>query len=130
VKLNPPLRAIWLAFFGGALGSVARYLVALQLSTPITLLVVNLLGAGFLGYVNGASGGTKPRFATAESKWFWGAGFAGGFTTMSGLAMAFILLNPGWGVLLSVVYLVGQMVLGIGCYLVGFRLGRGAWPSV
>jgi len=130
LKLNPPPRALLLAFLGGALGSVLRFLVGEVLDTPTTLLVVNLLGSAFLGWVNGSSQADKPRFASAESKWFWGAGFAGGFTTMSGLALAFVLLTGSLGVTLGALFLVAQLAFGLVFYASGFRAGKGAWPSV
>ena len=43
---------------------------------------MNIAGAGLLGFVH------SPAFKVSEKKKsFWGAGFAGGFTTMSGLAL-------------------------------------------
>lgn len=119
-----------LAFLGGALGSVLRFSIGEVLDTPTTLLVVNLLGSAFLGWVNGSSGGPKPKFVTAEAKWFWGAGFAGGFTTMSGLALGFILLTAQIGAVMGIVYLLAQLFFGLICYGSGFRAGRGEWPSV
>lgn len=130
MKLNPPPRAVLLAFLGGALGSVLRFSIGEVLDTPTTLLVVNLLGSAFLGWVNGSSGGPKPKFVTAEAKWFWGAGFAGGFTTMSGLALGFILLTAQIGAVMGIVYLLSQLFFGLICYGSGFRAGRGEWPSV
>ena len=123
-----PARAIRLVFVGGALGSVARYLVGLQFITPITLLVVNLLGAAFIGYINGAPAGS--RLATQENRWFWATGFAGGFTTMSGLALAFVLLDGVIGGLAAAAYLLLQMMLGLALYSLVYRLRQGAWPRV
>lgn len=131
MALNPPARAYGLAFAGGALGTLARMTVQLFLSNAISLFVVNLAGAGFLGWVNGKSAHPdKPRFASAGKKWFWGAGFAGGFTTMSGLAMAFVLMVGNLGVIAGLVYILVQFVAGLFAYALGYRLGKGAWPSV
>ena len=78
-------------FFGGATGSLARYLiwlgveqvgVSLLLVEVVATAIVNIAGAGLLGFVH------SPAFKVSEKKKsFWGAGFAGGFTTMSGLAL-------------------------------------------
>lgn len=131
MALNPPARAYGLAFAGGALGTLARMSVQFFLNNAASLFVVNLLGAGFLGWVNGKSQHPEtPRFVSAGKKWFWGAGFAGGFTTMSGLAMAFVLMVGNFGVMAGLVYILVQFVAGLFAYALGFKLGKGAWPSV
>lgn len=79
-----------LVFLGGALGAFARYVlggslelvIGANLASSLSLLLVNVLGAMFLGIVN-----FHPRFANEAQKSFWAAGFCGGFTTMSGIAL-------------------------------------------
>lgn len=79
-----------LVFLGGALGALLRYLVGgvLELTLgatnagSISLLIVNVFGAAFLGYTT-----TNPSFASEDQRSFWSAGFCGGFTTMSGIAL-------------------------------------------
>ncbi|MEN9989366.1 MAG: hypothetical protein RL508_345 [Actinomycetota bacterium] len=127
--MNPPLRSIGIAFAGGALGSVLRLLVGETFDNLTTLIVVNLLGTAFLGWVNGSALGPKKRFASAGSKVFWGAGFAGGFTTMSGLAFAFVVLAGSATATLAAVYLVAQLFFGVVVYASAFRAGSGAWPN-
>ena len=129
MAMNPPAKAFGLVFLGGALGSALRFLVGEVFDTPTTLLIVNLMGAAFLGWVNGSSQGPKPRFVTAESKWFWGAGFAGGFTTMSGLAMGFVLLSAQTGATIGVVYLLAQLFFGLVTYGSGYYAGKKVWPG-
>jgi CrcB protein len=130
LALNPPPRAIALTSAGGAAGTLLRALIGLGFETPVTLLIVNLLGAAFLGYINGVSGREKPRFHSAGAKWFWGAGFCGGFTTMSGLALAFVMFTADYGVIASLVYVLIQFAAGLLAYALAFRIGRGAWPNV
>ena len=109
-------------FAGGALGSIARYLVWLGVEqVGLSLLVfdlvatsvVNIAGAGFLGFVHGR------RFKASEkAKAFWGSGFAGGFTTMSGLALITAGANLGLSEI-GYLYWLGvaaQFVLGILAY--------------
>ena len=109
------LKLIGLVFAGGALGTLLRYLFAeltswivvdqnafaigadwsasagseifnpaapqiATLSGIIALTLANALGAGALGWFNG-----DRRFNTDARRAFWSVGFAGGFTTMSGL---------------------------------------------
>ncbi len=80
----------FLVFLGGGLGSLLRYALGsgLELSLGSTLagmlslFIVNVTGAFFLGIVS-----FHPFFANETRKSFWGSGFAGGFTTMSGVAL-------------------------------------------
>ena len=79
-----------LVFLGGALGALIRYVVGgsleltlgASLAGSLSLLIVNVVGAFFLGYTT-----TNKRFASEDLKSFWAAGFCGGFTTMSGIAL-------------------------------------------
>jgi CrcB protein len=80
----------FLVFLGGGLGSLLRYALGsgLELSLGSTLagmlslFIVNVTGAFFLGIVS-----FHPFFANENRKSFWGSGFASGFTTMSGVAL-------------------------------------------
>jgi fluoride ion exporter CrcB/FEX len=49
---------------------------------------------------------------------------------MSGLAMAFVLMVGNFGVMAGLVYILVQFVAGLFAYALGFKLGKGAWPSV
>ena len=78
-------------FFGGALGTLARLVVGLIVDGAnlenlvgqlVSTSIVNVSGALLLGIVN-----TIGAQRSDAWKGFWGAGFAGGFTTMSGLAL-------------------------------------------
>lgn len=83
-----------LVFLGGGLGSLLRYLLAAvleigigaNLAGSLSLYVVNISGAVFLGITTG--------FNSESAKLFWGAGFAGGFTTMSGVAIFLYTQTP------------------------------------
>ena len=83
-------RDFLLVFLGGALGALLRYLVGgslelalgASLAGSLSLLLVNVIGATFLGYTT-----TNKRFASEDQRSFWSAGFCGGFTTMSGIAL-------------------------------------------
>ena len=115
-------------FLGGAIGSIARFLVILgvdelalqDLSQELVATsIVNLAGAFLLGfvYVIGAS-------RSDTWKGFFGSGLAGGFTTMSGLALITAGVELG---LSSVGYLYWmavaiQLVLGILTYWLGTQL--------
>jgi fluoride ion exporter CrcB/FEX len=104
------------------MGSVARYLVWLGVEqVGLSLLVfdfvatsvVNIAGAGFLGFVH------SRRFKASEkAKAFWGSGFAGGFTTMSGLALITAGANLGLSEIGYLYWLAvaSQFVIGILAY--------------
>ena len=115
-------------FLGGAIGSIVRCLVILgvdgltlqDLSQELVATsIVNLTGAFLLGFVHliGAS-------RSDAWKGFFGPGLAGGFTTMSGLALITAGAELG---LSSVGYLYWiavaiQLVLGIFTYWLGTKL--------
>ena len=80
----------FLVFLGGGLGCLLRYAIGSgfeltlgsTLAGMLSLFIVNVTGAFFLGIVS-----FHPFFANENRKSFWGSGFAGGFTTMSGVAL-------------------------------------------
>ena len=81
---------LFLVFLGGGIGSLLRYgigsglelTLGSTLAGMLSLFFVNVAGAFFLGVVS-----FHPFFASENRKSFWGSGFAGGFTTMSGVAL-------------------------------------------
>jgi fluoride ion exporter CrcB/FEX len=115
-------------FLGGAIGSIARFFVILgvdelalqDLSQELVATsIVNLAGAFLLGFVN-VTGASR----SDTWKGFFGPGLAGGFTTMSGLALITAGAELG---LSSVGYLYWlavaiQLVLGILTYWLGTQL--------
>jgi len=112
-----------LVFLGGSLGALLRYLIGgtLELSLgssiagSLSLLIVNVLGAMFLGFVNFNS-----RFNSESSKSFWAAGFCGGFTTMSGIAL-FLYQYPPLLAMPAAAVMFGFGFIG---YAAGANLGR------
>ena len=115
-------------FLGGALGSISRFLVILgvdelaiqDLSQELVATsIVNLAGAFLLGFVHELGS-----MRSETWKGFFGPGLAGGFTTMSGLALITAGAELG---LSSVGYLYWiavaiQLVLGIFTYWLGTKL--------
>jgi fluoride ion exporter CrcB/FEX len=113
----------YLVFIGGALGALLRYLVGgvleltvgLNFAGSLSLLLVNVIGAMFLGIVN-----FHPSFATESKKSFWAAGFCGGFTTMSGIVIFLYQYPP----LLAMPAAAVMFGLGFIGYAVGANLAR------
>ena len=114
-------RILSAVFAGGALGSASRYLVILAvvnlpvappLFELVATAVVNLSGALALGVIHSVGSRKSPSW-----KSFWGPGFAGGFTTMSGLAM--ITGGAELGLYLFWIAVATQLVLGVLAYALG-----------
>ena len=81
--MKPSPRILLLTFIGGTLGTALRFGLSFAIAdTLMVLFIVNLLGAAALGWFNG-----HPYFGTDERRALWSVGFAGGFTTMSGVAL-------------------------------------------
>ena len=99
-------KIIWLTFAGGALGSLLRFNMSIFLGDLLSLFLVNLLGAALLGWLNGDKALDKPEFTA-----MWKTGFAGGFTTMSGVASMLVLGASNLG---GWVFAIGFVFLGLG----------------
>lgn len=108
--------AILLTFAGGALGSLLRFVLAEVNSTLVALWIVNIVGALLVGFFAG-----HEWFKTESRRAFWSTGLAGGFTTMS--ALAILPLSSEFDAL-SVGAMVGGMVaIGMAAYWLGLKIG-------
>ena len=107
---------------GGALGSVARYLVsewtreASDTVFPLGTLLVNVIGCLLIGLFNGIAercgmGGMAKTFLTV--------GFCGGFTTFSTFMNENLALMRGGNFLVAVGYAVLSLVLGLAAVYFG-----------
>jgi CrcB protein len=112
---------------GGALGSMARYLLSMFIlrvaspSFPLGTFAVNLLGCLAFGVIAGAGEHRVP--LTPASRAFLLVGVLGGFTTFSSYAFeSFALLRDGQ-FLPAAVNIVGQVVAGLAGVSLGFALG-------
>ena len=103
---------------GGALGSIARYLLTgfvVRASGPAFpaagTFVVNIIGCAAFGALAGAA---SSRISLApEVRLFWFTGIFGGFTTFSSYAFeSFALVREGH-MLAAGANIVGQVVLGL-----------------
>lgn len=102
------LKTLGLVFLGGALGSLARFAIGeMWLDEFWLLLTVNTLGSILIGCAN-----ALPRLHTEATRAFVSIGFAGGFTTMSGLAVFIVDAGQPWGALC--IFLVGLLGYGLG----------------
>jgi fluoride exporter len=87
---------ILLVGFGGALGSIARFLSVYAVSRavpdgfPLGTLVVNVTGCFAMGIIFGLS--HRFDWLTPEWRFFLATGFCGGFTTFSAFAYESLIL--------------------------------------
>ncbi len=104
-----PLTFVQLAlvFTGGALGSMLRF--AVPFDQLESLWLVNIVGTIFLAWVNSSAW-----FSSASRRAFWATGFAGGFTTMSGIAVFISTApeSPGF----AAIQAVAMFAVGIAVY--------------
>jgi fluoride ion exporter CrcB/FEX len=82
-----------------------------EIGQLVSLFVVNLLGAYLLGLTI-----RHPRF-NEGCQYLWGTGFAGGFTTMSGVTVFMAVTDlDEW--------IWGMLIAGFIAFSIGFRQGR------
>jgi fluoride exporter len=115
---------------GGALGSLARYEVALAVSVgaggfPWATFLVNITGSLALGVLMTLVVERWP--PTKYVRPFVGIGVCGGYTTWSTLMTDSILLMRSGHVLIAVGYLAATLVCGLAATMAGIWLSR-PWP--
>ncbi|HYC56755.1 MAG TPA: fluoride efflux transporter CrcB [Candidatus Binatia bacterium] len=113
---------------GGAIGAVARYLVAALVARswshvlPMGTLVVNVSGCFLIGAIAGA--GESRALLTAETRAFLIVGILGGYTTFSAFGLeAFELLRRG-ELAIAATHFIVQCVAGTGAVAAGYTLTR------
>ena len=111
------LKILGFVFLGGALGAVTRGFITEFGSDPLEIFIANMVGAFIL-----ALSMTVPALATPERQAFLGSGFAGGFTTLSGVAIIAVLgkLSPD----VAAEYIALTIGFGLVAYWMGDIVGR------
>lgn len=119
----------WIAIaVGGALGSMARHLVNLELSRhvnrtlPYATFFVNVAGCVVIGVLAGRIAGGKLHL-TPTMRSFVFVGILGGFTTFSSFGLDTFTLARGGEHAAAFWNVVGQIALGLGGLSLGFHLG-------
>ena len=113
---------------GGALGSVARYLVVGQItrwlgaSFPWGTLTVNFVGGLTIGLL--AEAMALKWSVPPEMRLFLITGILGGFTTFSAFSLEVALLAERGAMAAALAYVVASVVLSVGAVFVGLALIR------
>lgn len=116
VKQKLSRSAITLTFFGGALGSLLRWVISETNDSLVALFTVNIFGALLVGFFAG-----HVWFKTESRRNFWSTGFAGGFTTMS--AIAILPLTDSLDVVSLAITVASMMLAGFAAYWLGLKIG-------
>jgi CrcB protein len=115
---------------GGALGSVARYLMVGQMtrwfgpSFPWGTLTVNVIGGLAIGIL--AEAMALKWSVTQETRLFLITGILGGFTTFSAFSLEVVALAQRGAFGPALVYIVASVVLSVGAAFAGLALARAA----
>lgn len=119
----------WIAVaLGGALGSMARHLVNLELahrlerSVPHATFVVNVVGCFIIGALAGRIASGKLTM-TPTMRTFVFVGVLGGFTTFSTFGLDTFTLAHGGDHATAFWNVAGQIGLGLGAVYLGYHLG-------
>lgn len=122
------LRNILLVALGGALGSVARYLLSALVQEqahsafPWGTMTVNVAGCLIIGFVTAlaaAHGVVSPQVKLVLT-----TGFCGGFTTFSTFMNETLTLTSAGTTTWAVLYVAVSVVLGFAAAAAGMQLGR------
>ncbi|KAF1018383.1 MAG: putative fluoride ion transporter CrcB [Paracidovorax wautersii] len=123
------MTAVLYVAVGGALGSVARYLMGSALATqavqwglrfPVGTFAVNLIGCLFIGLVAGLA--DKHALIAADARLLLVTGVLGGYTTFSSFGLETVMLLKGGNIGLALAYVLGSVVLGVALVALGWWL--------
>lgn len=108
--------AITLTFLGGALGSLLRFAISETSTSLVALFTVNIVGALLVGFFAGHFW-----FKSESRRNFWSTGFAGGFTTMS--AVAILPLTESLSLPSLAIVVASMVAIGLLAYWLGQKIG-------
>lgn len=121
------MRSALIVAFGGAIGSVLRYLLsawtfrhAVDWRYPIGTFMVNIIGCLLVGLLAGLI--VKHHFFSPEVRLFLLTGIAGGFTTFSAFGLETFYLLRRDEVLIAGTYVASSVIVGLFVVWIGFSL--------
>jgi fluoride exporter len=122
------MNAILLVASGGAIGSVARYLVGVAMARafgvafPYGTLAVNVIGGFLMGLFIEL---LARRFeGSPELRLFIAIGILGGFTTFSSFSLDVVVLWERGELAIALSYVLASVILSIGALFLGLWLAR------
>ncbi|UPM55345.1 fluoride efflux transporter CrcB [Gottfriedia acidiceleris] len=107
---------------GGFFGAILRYMISLSIHPlsngfPIQTFLINIIGCFFLGFfLPMAKVKLKPEYTLLI-----GTGFTGAFTTFSTFSLENVILIDEKKLLVSLVYIISSIVIGISLAYLGFK---------
>ncbi|MDO4159787.1 MAG: fluoride efflux transporter CrcB [Prevotellaceae bacterium] len=122
------LKNIIIVAVGGAIGSVARYLVSRVIQDsvssgfPFGTMTVNIVGCLLIGFIGALA--AEHGSISAETKLILTTGFCGGFTTFSTFMNESLTLFRTDSLLVSAIYVGMSVVLGLIAAAAGMYLGK------
>ena len=123
------MKAAFLVFLGGGIGSMFRYSISKWIGTlhthyfPFGTLIVNILACLALGVILGLADARQ--LMSPSAKIFWAVGFCGGFSTFSTFSGETLSLIQSGFTGSSIVYISSSLLLCIMATLLGLYLGQG-----
>ena len=117
------MKHLLLVGLGGAIGSMLRYAGGLLYSNksfPFTTFLINVIGSFAIGIVIGFC--IKNESVSNNWKLFLATGICGGFTTFSTFSFENLQLLQEGKIVLSLLYILSSIILGILASLIGFKL--------
>jgi fluoride exporter len=119
---------ILLVGLGGALGSIARFLVSNWLLTlskstwPVGTFVANITGCLLIGIIYGY---LKPtHLTTLEWRLLLATGFCGGYTTFSAFAYENLQFLQQAQYQSFLFYVLGSVLMGVACVWIGYSIAK------
>lgn len=122
------LKTILYIAFGGAIGSVLRFLTSLLVAKfwsnhfPLATFLTNVVGCFLIGIFIGFL--AKNNLTDSNLKWFLITGFCGGFTTFSAFGLENITLFQSNNPFLAFAYIASSIIAGLFAVWFGLFLSK------
>jgi fluoride exporter len=120
------LKSMLFVAFGGALGSVARFLISYGIGKyysqpfPVATFITNCIGCLLIGMLYAYS--IKNNLGNSYFNFLLITGFCGGFTTFSSFSYENFNLIQQQNIVTSFIYIMASVLVGLIFTLIGFKL--------